>query len=197
MKKLPHILNLKLVNSYFPFQMNEVKIPGDFKAVLTGGNSWFSVKLSWTYDLNTPPVKFNVYVKNGAKNEPGKFIKCFTIYDKKYIANYITAGRKYCYYVTAVTPKGESLPSEIIEVTISDAVTSEKINEPTLQNKNWQASGEYKSAAFRAATVEGGESGNYNVVAGSKGFFRVANKKRDYIFNSPKEDYGEKTISEN
>jgi len=173
MKKIPHILNLKLVNSYFPFQMDEIKRPEELTVRLTGGNDWYSVTLTWQYDKNTPPVKFNVYVKNGGKNEPGKFVKTFTIYDKKYVANYITTGKKYSYYVTAVTTKGESKPSEIVEVTITEPVDFDENLEPTLQNKYWQASGEKKSTAFMAATANCGDTAKYNVVAGSKGFFRI------------------------
>ena len=70
---MPLILNLKLVNSYFPFQSEEIKIPENFNAKLSGEGTGYSVTLSWQYDKNTPPVKFNIYMKNGSKDEPGGF----------------------------------------------------------------------------------------------------------------------------
>ena len=97
----------------------------------------------------------------------GDSFKAFTIYGKKYVANYITSGRKYSYYVTAVTPKGESEPSEIIEVTIADPVVEEIKFSGVYAKRSWQALGETKSTAFKAAANEDGGFGNYNVVAGS------------------------------
>lgn len=196
MKKIPILFNLKLVNSYFPFQMEGVEAPTNLKALVSGEGSWFSVLLTWNYDKNTPPVKFNIYMKNGSISDTGGYVKTYTIYDKKYVANYITIGKKYSYYVTAVTSKGESQPSNITEVTISEPIVKGTLNE-TLEKKSVHTPGEQRSAIIKAATSNEGGIGSYNVVAGNLGFFRVKTETGSYNMYSSNKGYGEKTKVKN
>jgi len=192
MKKIPLLMNLKHMSSLLMFRASEIEEPRELKAVVFGEGSWSSVLLSWKYNQNTPPVKFNIYVKNGEIKDGGGFRKVYTIHDKKYVANYITIGHEYTYYVTAVTPAGESRPSNIIEVNIPAMLNKVRtVTEKTsVQNR-----GENNNTAIKAAaeiTRGQGEAAAIDHTVFSRKIDSIL-----YKYNSHEEDYGEKAIREN
>jgi hypothetical protein len=76
------------------------------------------VKLNWSSPSNM--VRFNLYRKDGAIADTGSFVRRAAGLRNLYFNDMLVVpGNVYSYYVTAVNPQGESLQSNVVEITIT------------------------------------------------------------------------------
>lgn len=106
-----------------------------------------AVELNWAPPPLMGPylVKFNIYRKDGGLNEPGNYVKKYSnVPQTRFLDFQVSFGSTYSYYVTTVTPNGESEPSNKVQVTLTNTLpkaiiagllTKDGTNEPIAGGK--------------------------------------------------------------
>ena len=100
--------------------VSDVPSPTDLSATATN----ISVSLSWTEPVvnKGPPIKeYNIY--RGENSSDYSLIS--TTSSTSYDDTTVETGKTYYYWVTAVDNKGESLPSNVIVITVKEGSSSE------------------------------------------------------------------------
>jgi protocatechuate 3,4-dioxygenase beta subunit len=85
-----------------------------------------SVKLQWSPSSIMNAMNwglYNIYRKNGALSDTGKFEKIYARVEGTIWFDYLAQrGETYCYYVTAINSQGESNPSDTVEISLDSAL---------------------------------------------------------------------------
>lgn len=82
-----------------------------------------AVELNWQAPQTPIPImfKYNIYRKNGSLNEPGLFEKKYSnVMQTNFLDMQVSWGNTYSYYVTTVSPAGESLPSNKVQINLTN-----------------------------------------------------------------------------
>lgn len=116
-----------LISSLYLSAFAQLPPPKNLTATFyTGPLAVIAVDLSWQ-----PPqspimpigIKYNIYRKDGGLNEPGSFVKKYSnILQTNFLDAQVSMGNTYSYYVTAVTPAGESLPSNKVQISLNGSL---------------------------------------------------------------------------
>jgi|GEM_PF-2282630 hypothetical protein len=169
MKKIL-ILNILFVLSFL--SVAQVKTPTDLSVKILGEGNYINIALTWQFGDQNSVVRYNIYKREGGVNDSGKYVKTYTVYNKKYIANYVTVGKTYSYYVTAVTSLGESQPSNKIEVTAIAPQAKYGVVSGVLKNEATLT--RIVKGSARLLSVDGiGWGLNDNVSSDKIGFFKT------------------------
>ena len=92
-------------------------------AQYTGPLAVIAVELNWQAPQTPTPImfKYNIYRKNGGLNEPGLFEKKYSnVMQTNFLDMQVSWGSTYSYYVTTVSPAGESLPSNKVQISLTN-----------------------------------------------------------------------------
>lgn len=148
MKQFIQVLFLStFIGGMFLSSLAQVPPPTNLTATQQSQLTVIAVKLSWTAPPLMGPyqVKFNIYRKNGGLNEPGDFVKKYSnVLGSHFVDAQVQFGNTYSYYVTTVTPIGESDPSNKVQITLSNSLpraviagllTKDATNEPIAGGK--------------------------------------------------------------
>jgi hypothetical protein len=144
MNKLVRLLLLStFAGGIFLTTIAQVPPPTNLTATqYTGPLTVIAVKLNWVAPPLMGPyaVKFNIYRKDGGLNEGGNFVKKYSnILESHFMDFEVQYGNTYSFYVTTVTPNGESEASNKVQITLSSnlpggiiagVLTDEVTNEP-------------------------------------------------------------------
>lgn len=110
-------------------------------AQYTGPLAVIAVELNWQAPQTPTPVmfKYNIYRKTGSLGEPGLFEKKYSnVMHTNFLDMQVSWGNTYSYYVTTVSPAGESLPSNKVQISLTNSsfgiiagvVTNDSNNQP-------------------------------------------------------------------
>lgn len=116
-----------LLGALFLSAFAQVPPPTNLTATLyTGPLAIIAVDLSWQAPQSPIiPIglKYNIYRKDGGINDPGSFTKKYSnIIQTNFLDAQVSMGHIYSYYVTAVTPAGESLPSNKVQISLNSGL---------------------------------------------------------------------------
>jgi Carboxypeptidase regulatory-like domain/Secretion system C-terminal sorting domain len=84
------------------------------------------IKLSWKDGSNSSvnSVRFNVYRKEGAITDSGRFVKLYPhVFTTSWIDQFVIRGQIYSYFVTAVNKNGESGHSDTVQISLDSSIT--------------------------------------------------------------------------
>lgn len=123
-QSLRTLLFSTLIGSFCLTALAQVPSPTNLTAVrYSGPLAVIAVQLNWQAPTTPTPVlfKFNIYRKDGGLNEPGTFVKKYSnVQMTHFMDAQVQLGATYSYYVTAVSPAGESNPSNKVQISLNN-----------------------------------------------------------------------------
>ena len=166
----------------------QINPPKNVKAsVFSSMMNFTSVLLSWESDMTMEHTDFNVYRKHGAAADTGTFQKLWKTRENKFVDHAVELGKKYSYYVTAISNTQESVPSETIEVDVTfanDIVAKAdgKVFDESSLNPLGRARVEFIPTAFMSGPPS-------FAVTDSLGLFKLKLKPGEYFVFTAAEGY--------
>ncbi|MDP2363593.1 MAG: carboxypeptidase regulatory-like domain-containing protein, partial [Ignavibacteria bacterium] len=101
------------------FIYSQLPVPSNLTVTEITWMNHSSVKLEWQGSSN-PMERYNIYKKLGGANQSGEFIRVtYRIIYRNFTDRMVLPDSTYSYYVTSVSPSGESDPSDTVEITLS------------------------------------------------------------------------------
>lgn len=168
----------------------QINPPKNVKAsVVSSMMNSLSVVLTWDkFDAtNSMAFNFTIYKKNGAVSDSGKFEKVWLTRENKFVDHKVEFGKKYSYYVTAISNNQESVPSDTVEIEVTQANDIvAKVNGTVFDETSLTLLGRARVAFLPASFMAGYPS---FAVTDSTGSFRLKLRPGEYLIFIEAEGY--------
>jgi len=148
-----------------------------------------SVVLTWDKldATNSMAFNFTIYKKNGAISDSGKFEKVWVTRENKFVDHKVEFGKKYSYYVTTVSNNQESVPSDTVEIEVTQANDIvAKVNGTVFDETSLSLLGRARVAFLPASFMAGPPS---FAVTDSMGSFKLKLRPGEYLIFIEAEGY--------
>lgn len=181
------LLFSSFVGAIFLTALAQVPPPTNLTATrYSGPLAVIAVQLNWlSPPLAGPLIKFNIYRKDGGLNEPGTFVKKYQNVQMTQIMDaQVQAGATYSYYVTTVTPAGESNPSNMVQITLNNNLQNGIIAGRVTNDVTNSPIGGARVHLIPAAATPGTVNSGFVFLTNNLGEFRAVLPPATYIMKT-------------
>ena len=165
----------------------QVNPPKNLQATVISSSMMNSVSVMLTWEYSLTASNYTIYKKEGAVADSGKYGKLWMTREGKFVDHGVIFGKKYSYYVTAISNNQESVPSDtvVIEVTQANDIVA-KVSGTVFDETTNAPLGRAKIEFLPASFMSGPPSFE---VTDSTGSFNLRLKPGEYFIFAGAEGY--------
>ncbi|MFA6598297.1 MAG: carboxypeptidase regulatory-like domain-containing protein [Ignavibacteriaceae bacterium] len=165
----------------------QVNPPKNLQATVVSSSMMNSVSVMLTWEYSLTATNYNIYKKEGTGADSGKYGKLWMTREGKFVDHGVIFGKKYSYYVTAISNNQESVPSDtvVIEVTQANDIVA-KVSGTVFDDTTNAPLGRAKIEFLPASFMSGPPSFE---VTDSTGSFNLKLKPGEYFIFTGAEGY--------